>query len=190
MASGPITSWQTERGKMEAETNFIFVDCGQWLQPWNKIRRLLLSLPDLTMMTGGWQNPWSTLPPSQARGSLGQPYVLSAHCSQEETGWGSAMRLGWSLSCPHHCPAFQGPMAEQPCPGGGRGLGSHAGYGPGKWASLARGQECGDGPRHMSVLRRVFFLKQLKSRNLSAPWWTKVWILTHLCWPVVWDERE
>ena len=29
MASGPITSWQTERGKMEAETDFIFVDCGR-----------------------------------------------------------------------------------------------------------------------------------------------------------------
>ena len=138
---------------------------------------------------GGWQNPWSTLPPSQARGSLGQPYVLSAHCSQEETGWWSAMRLGWSLSCPHHCPAFQGPMAEQPCPGGGRGLGcpcwlwawqvSIFGKGPGMW-----------GWTQAHVYFGEFFLKQLKSRNLSASWWTEVWILKHLCWPVAWDERE
>ena len=39
MASGPITSWQIERGKMEAETDFIFMgskfNCGLWLQLWN-----------------------------------------------------------------------------------------------------------------------------------------------------------
>ena len=39
MASGPITSWQIEVGKVEAMTNFIFLDskitAEWWLQPWN-----------------------------------------------------------------------------------------------------------------------------------------------------------
>ena len=120
---------------------------------------------------GGWQNPWSTLPPSQARGSLGQPYVLSAHCSQEETGWWSAMRLGWSLSCPHHCPAFQGPMAEQPCPGGG---------GPGV-PMLAVGlasEHLWQGARNVGmdpgtcVLRRVFSqaIKKQKLVSIMMNW--------------------
>ena len=37
MTSGPITSWQIEGGKMEAITDFIFLDskhdCIQWLEP-------------------------------------------------------------------------------------------------------------------------------------------------------------
>ena len=39
MASGPITSWQIEVGKVEAMTDFIFLDskitAEWWLQPWN-----------------------------------------------------------------------------------------------------------------------------------------------------------
>ena len=40
MASGPITAWQIERGKVEVVTDFLFLGsknhCGQWLQPWNQ----------------------------------------------------------------------------------------------------------------------------------------------------------
>ena len=39
-ASGPITSWQKEGGKVEAVTDFIFLGSknhrGWWLQPWNE----------------------------------------------------------------------------------------------------------------------------------------------------------
>ena len=39
MASGPITSWQTDGETMETVTDFYFLGlqnhCGQWLQPWN-----------------------------------------------------------------------------------------------------------------------------------------------------------
>ena len=39
MASGPITSWQIEGGKVEALTDFSFLGLQnhyvQWLQPWN-----------------------------------------------------------------------------------------------------------------------------------------------------------
>ena len=40
VASGPITSWQIEREKVEAVTDFIFLGslpnhCGWWLQPRN-----------------------------------------------------------------------------------------------------------------------------------------------------------
>ena len=39
MASGPLTSWQTDRDKMETVTDFIFLDSKittrQWLQPWS-----------------------------------------------------------------------------------------------------------------------------------------------------------
>ena len=39
MASGPITSWQIDREKMETVTDFIFLGsknhCRWWLQPWN-----------------------------------------------------------------------------------------------------------------------------------------------------------
>ena len=38
MASGPITSWQTDGEKMETVTDFIFLGSkitGQWLHPWN-----------------------------------------------------------------------------------------------------------------------------------------------------------
>ena len=39
MASGPITEWQIERGKVEVMTDFFFLGSkitGQWLQPWNQ----------------------------------------------------------------------------------------------------------------------------------------------------------
>ena len=39
MASGPITSWQTDGETMETVTDFIFLDsknyCRWWLKPWN-----------------------------------------------------------------------------------------------------------------------------------------------------------
>ena len=38
MASGPITSWQIDREKVEAVAGFIFLGSkndGQWLQSWN-----------------------------------------------------------------------------------------------------------------------------------------------------------
>ena len=39
MASGPITSWQTDGEKMEQWQSLYFLGpqnhCGQWLQPWN-----------------------------------------------------------------------------------------------------------------------------------------------------------
>ena len=38
MASGPITSWQIDREKMETVTDFIFLGSKSqrmWLQPWN-----------------------------------------------------------------------------------------------------------------------------------------------------------
>ena len=39
MASSPTTSWQIEGEKVQAVTDFIFLDfqnhCRQWLQPWN-----------------------------------------------------------------------------------------------------------------------------------------------------------
>ena len=40
MASSPITSWQKERKKVEAVTDFIFlgskITVDRWLQPWNQ----------------------------------------------------------------------------------------------------------------------------------------------------------
>ena len=39
MASGPITSWQTDGEKVETVANFVFLGSknhhGQWLQQWN-----------------------------------------------------------------------------------------------------------------------------------------------------------
>ena len=42
MTSGPITSWQIERGRVEAVTDFLFLGSkitAQWLQPWNSKTR-------------------------------------------------------------------------------------------------------------------------------------------------------
>ena len=35
MASGPITSWQIDGETMETVTDFLFLGCRWWLQPWN-----------------------------------------------------------------------------------------------------------------------------------------------------------
>ena len=35
MASDPITSWQIDGETMETVTDFIFLGCRWWLQPWN-----------------------------------------------------------------------------------------------------------------------------------------------------------
>ena len=52
MASSPITSWQREGEKVEAVTGFIFPGLqnhfGQWLQPWNFKRHLLLGRKAMT----------------------------------------------------------------------------------------------------------------------------------------------
>ena len=35
MASGPTNSWQIDGETMETVTDFIFLGCRWWLQPWN-----------------------------------------------------------------------------------------------------------------------------------------------------------
>ena len=44
MASGPITAWQIEGGKVEVVADFLFLGSkitGRWLQPWNRSQWLL-----------------------------------------------------------------------------------------------------------------------------------------------------
>ena len=65
MASGPITSWQREGGKMEAVTNFIFLgskitadgDCSHKIK-----RRLLLGRKAMTNLDSVLKNRDVTLP--------------------------------------------------------------------------------------------------------------------------------
>ena len=47
MASGPITSWEIDREKMETVSDFIFGGlqnhCRWWLQPWNFLERKVMT---------------------------------------------------------------------------------------------------------------------------------------------------
>lgn len=87
------------------------------------------------------------------------------------------MRLGWSPACPQgslcvttavllpSVPWWSGPALAM-CVGGT--WGAHTGCVRSCEHPWAMGQERGGGPIHTSALWRVFFIKQLKSGNLSV----------------------
>ena len=136
MASGPITSWQIERGKWKqrqilfswALKSTVDGDCSHEIKRW-----LLLSLPDLTMMigwlTGPLEHPASqpSLEILRAALSVASPLFTRG----DRPGVGHEVRVD---PCPAPTTALLSkvPWQSSPVLVGAGAWGAHAGCVPGK----------------------------------------------------------